>query len=315
MQDKINQFNSLKSEWKLFQSKNKKIRIRDAADQIGVSEAQLLSTEIGDDTLYLSINDFSFFLKEVFSIDKLMLLIRSDIVVHEKTIKSRNIKFIKNQILDKNNDLILDFDQSLFKYVFFQNKVHANRQLRSFQIFNFEGKAVLKIYLKGKESSNFDRIAKKYTSDYNYQLQSPIKAVSSIGESQKIDAYFFDKNTEFRNSEISTKSLRIILTKASDMRLPIQIHGLGLGTVQYHRDKVRNIVDYGPWINVIDRNFNLHVLESELYKSVLSVCDKGNQKYCIVNFFNKNNEHILGITSIKGLEDNFFSIIDNIEEN
>ena len=101
----------MKSEWKLFQSKNKKIRIRDAADQIGVSEAQLLSTEIGGDTLYLSINDFSFFLKEVFSIDKLMLLIRSDIVVHEKTIKSRNIKFIKNQILDKNNDLILDFDQ------------------------------------------------------------------------------------------------------------------------------------------------------------------------------------------------------------
>ena len=79
-------------------------------------------------------------------------------------------------------------------------------------------------------------------------------------------------------------------------------------------DTVRNIVDYGPWLNVIDKKFNLHVLESGLFKAILIQCDYNGQKRYIVDFFDKNNNHVLGISSIQGYEGNFLKIINNIKE-
>ena len=89
MQNKISEFNKLKSKWNSFRSENKNIRIRDAASKMGVSEAEILSTEIGDSVSYLSISDFSLFLKDILSTDKLMILIRNEIVVHENVIESK----------------------------------------------------------------------------------------------------------------------------------------------------------------------------------------------------------------------------------
>ena len=121
MQNKIREFNKLKSEWKKFRSKNKNIRIRDAASKMGVSEAEILSTEIGDSVSYLSISDFSIFLKDILCADKLMILIRNKIVVHENIIESKNVKLVENQIVDMDGLIILDFNSSHFKYAFYQN--------------------------------------------------------------------------------------------------------------------------------------------------------------------------------------------------
>ena len=313
MQNKIREFNKLKSEWKKFRSKNKNIRIRDAASKMGVSEAEILSTEIGDSVSYLSISDFSIFLKDILCADKLMILIRNKIVVHENIIESKNVKLVENQIVDMDGLIILDFNSSHFKYAFFQNKLHARRQLRSFQIFNNKGDAVVKIYLKSKDMDIFDNIALKYGSKYNYELQSGVHPNHLIEEYQYID-FYFDKNNNIPEIvEISNQSLRILLNSASNMKLPIQIHGLGLGSVQYHRDIVKNIVDYGPWLNVIDKKFNLHVLESEISKSTLNMFTINNQKYFVIDFFDSENNHVLGITSVKGFENNFLSIVNKIK--
>ncbi len=313
MQNKIREFNKLKSEWKKFRSENKNIRIRDAASKMGVSEAEILSTEIGDSVSYLSISDFSLFLKDILCVDKLMILIRSKIVVHENIIESKNVKLTENQIVDINGLIVLDFDSSHFKYAFFQNKLHAKRQLRSFQIFNKKGDAVVKIYLKSKDIDIFDNIALKYESKYNYELQSGVNVNHLIQEHPNI-VFYFDKNNSIPEIiEVSNQSLRVLLDAASNIKLPIQIHGLGVGSVQYHRDIVKNIVDYGPWVNVIDKKFNLHVLESEISKSTLNMFTINNQKYFVMNFFDSANNHVLGITSVRGFEDDFLSIVNKIK--
>ena len=314
----IDKFNNLKSKWKKFQQDNPKVRIRDAAYQMKVSEAELLSTEINETVSFLLIEDMTAFIKDVLKVDKIMLLIRSDYVVHEKTIKTKNIRLEDNQIidLDKNDCSILNFNMDAFEYVFFQKKMHSNRELKSFQFFDKVGRAILKIYLKGKDLGLFDEIELKYKKIYNYEMQSDLDISNSdlLDSKIKINLPYDTSNSKTTCRDISVKSLRLILENASDMKTPIQIHALGLGTIQYHRNTVRNIVDYGPWVNVIDQKFNLHVLENGLTKaSLVKHQFKDCQQY-LVNFFDKNNTHVLGITGLKGFDKDFLKIINNIKE-
>ena len=314
----IDKFNNLKSKWKKFQQDNPKVRIRDAAYQMKVSEAELLSTEINETVSFLLIEDMTAFIKDVLKVDKIMLLIRSDYVVHEKTIKTKNIRLEDNQIidLDKNDCSILDFNIDAFEYVFFQKKMHSNRELKSFQFFDKAGTAILKIYLKGKDLGFFDEIDLKYKKTYNYEMQSDLDINNSnlLDSKIKINLPFDTINSKTTCRDISVKSLRLILENASDMKTPIQIHALGLGTIQYHRNTVRNIVDYGPWVNVIDQKFNLHVLENGLTRaSLIQYQFKDCQQY-LINFFDKNNTHVLGVTNVKGFDKDFLKIINNIKE-
>ena len=181
MQSNQKKLESLKEKWTSLLSSNKKIRIRDAADKMHVSEAELLSTEINEGVSFLLVPKLEIFLKDIMMIDRIMLLIRSDSIVHEKTIKTNSLKLKGNQIIDmeNNNSLLLEFDKKLFKYAFFQKKIHGNRELRSFQFFNDAGHANLKIYLKGKDLDAFDSIALKYESKYNYEMQSNLNIETS----------------------------------------------------------------------------------------------------------------------------------------
>ena len=314
----IDKFNNLKSKWKTFQKDNPKVRIRDAAYQMKVSEAELLSTEINETVSFLLIEDMTAFIKDILKVDKIMLLIRSDYVVHEKTIKTKNIRLEDNQIidLDKNGCKILDFNIDAFEYVFFQKKMHSNRELKSFQFFDKAGMAILKIYLKGKDLGFFDEIELKYKKIYHYEMQSDLDINNSnlLDSKIKINLPYDTSNSKATCRNISVKSLRLILENASEMKIPIQIHALGLGTIQYHRNTVRNIVDYGPWVNVIDQKFNLHVLGDGLTKaSLVQYQFKDCQQY-LINFFDKNNTHVLGVTGVKGFDKDFLKIINNIKE-
>lgn len=315
----IDKFNSLKVKWLAFQDENPKVRIRDAAKKIGVSEAELLSTEIDDSASFLSIISLKDFIKDILLIDKVMFLIRNDIVVHEKIVRSKDVELIDNQIIfiKNNNSILLDFNKQLFKYAFFQKKLHANKELRSFQFFDASGHSILKIYLKGKDSLQFDNIALKYKSKYNYELQSELHLeFSAVGATDIApDLPFSINKSKSVARNMPSNSLRLILENASSSKIPIQIHGFGLGAVQYHRDIVRNIVDYGPWINVIDRDFNLHVLEQGLSKAVLNQYDFEGKQYSLIDFFDKNNSHVLGISAVKEYENDFLSIINKIKEN
>ena len=319
MENNANHLKLLKSRWDSFRAENKRVRIRDAARELQTTEAELLSTEIDDNTYYLSIDNFQKFIEQVLSVDKLMFLIRSDIAVHEVTVDSCNMQLKNNCILDSDNSIILDFDRNLFKHVFYQIKNHANKNLRSFQIFDSNGNASLKIYLKGKDESKFDNIGLKYKINYNYEIP-PVThlnhKIANYHSDKKVNFYFTDYiERDSRNQKkIKKESLRMILNSASDNKTPIQIHGIGPGSVQYYKGRIKNIVDYGPWINVIDRTFNLHLLEDKLGVSFLTkYSSKSSMHYYCVDFFDDEKNHILGISSIENFEDSFFDIVNKLE--
>ena len=311
-------YKAIKIEWKTLQSKNNKIRIRDAAKQLGTSEASLLSTEIDDSVSFLNINNYDDFFAKILSMDRIMLLIRSESVVHEKTISTKDVKLKKNKIVDvKSNSSILKFNPYLFKYVFAQNKLHANKSLRSFQIFDNYGDAILKFYLKGNDESKFDKIVNDYKTNYNYELQnqvSPKRLQSEYIKKENIDLIDRREKKITYKYDLNEKILRKILTAASNSKIPIQINAIGPGTIQYHRDSINKIIDFGPWINIIDKKFNLHAIESHLEQATLSEHSKKGDKFYSIDFYDKVNNYVLEICSVKDFNKDFNQIIDIINK-
>lgn len=75
--------NDLKEKWEALKAENPHIRIRNAAAQLGVSEAELLVTGIGEGVTVLN-PEFPGILTEVEQLGKVMALTRNDECVHER---------------------------------------------------------------------------------------------------------------------------------------------------------------------------------------------------------------------------------------
>ena len=96
----------LKQQWAdlLQKPEHQKIRIKDAADILNVSEAELLSTTIGENTDFLRIPNWLQLFKEIVSLGPMMYLVRNDYAVHEMTIPINNVQQKTSVILLWNED-------------------------------------------------------------------------------------------------------------------------------------------------------------------------------------------------------------------
>tara|TARA_Y100001960_G_scaffold103681_1_gene111720 strand:- start:2394 stop:3398 length:1005 start_codon:yes stop_codon:yes gene_type:complete len=322
----IEDFNALKNSWETFKSNpdNQKIRIRDAAKNLNVSEAELLSTETNKNVSLLSIPNKENFLLKILSLDKIMTLIRNDIVVHEKVMLTSNIKLNKNSFLNTSDDNypLLNFNEDNFYFVFSEIKEHAKRELRSFQFFDICGNSSLKIYLKGKDTAGFDKLTEEYKIDYNYEVQEQIvnkkqptlsKTDNVLEGLTNVKLFFTDNNLSYTDYyKLDINIIREVFNQASDNSIPLQIHGIGHQCIQYHRDYIKNIIDFGPWINVIDKGFNIHALEKQLIIGIIIKYTENNSNHYSIEFFDKNSNHVLGIAPLQDYEQDLYNIINNL---
>jgi putative hemin transport protein len=58
-----------------------------------------------------------------------------------------------------------------------------------------------------------------------------------------------------------------VLESAAASGLPIMVFVGSPGVVQIHTGSVRNIKRVGPWLNVLDEDFNLHLREDHIAES------------------------------------------------
>ena len=116
----------LKQQWaELLQNpEHQKIRIKDAADILKVSEAELLSTTINSKSKFLNIPNWQKFFKEVTSLGPMMYLVRNNYAVHENT---TIINHIECQTHNNTQYLIISgihsivkINSSLIKYAFYR---------------------------------------------------------------------------------------------------------------------------------------------------------------------------------------------------
>ena len=63
---------------------------------------------------------------------------------------------------------------------------------------------------------------------------------------------------------ITKESLKAVLHKASETDLEIMVFTGSAGCIQIHTGLVKNLLQTGPWFNVLDPDFNMHLREDAI---------------------------------------------------
>lgn len=281
---------SLKEQWEQLKTENPKLRIRDAAKQLGISEAELLATGTGTSVTRLE-GDWKAFLVEVASLGKVMALTRNDDAVHERKGVYNNITF-QGPVGTALND---DIDLRLFMMHWDSGFAVSENDRLSFQFFDKSGDAIHKIYCTPDSNTEaYHTLAAKYkAADQNaaltltpYPAVAPEKADGDIDVAAFQEAWKGIKDThEFfgllgKHGVSRLQAMRLapeafvkavdnditrkMLMGASERNIPIMVFVGNRGCIQIHTGEVKKVMEAGPWYNVMDPDFNLHLRETSI---------------------------------------------------
>lgn len=278
---------TLKEKWNALKAEQPHMRIRNAADALGVSEGELLATTVSEGATKLS-SDIPAILGEVESLGKVMALTRNDECVHERKGVYLNADFSNPHAqLFVGEDIDLRIFGSHWKYAF----AVVEGDKKSLQFFGKDGLAIHKIYLtKDSNEAAFDALVEKFKSE-DQSVGIETEAVAPKAEEKpdsEIDVEGFQtawselKDTHdffmmLRKFGVSrTQALRLapnetfarkiandkistLLEQASERNLPIMVFVGNRGNIQIHTGNVKKTMWHGTWFNVMDPNFNLHL--------------------------------------------------------
>ena len=150
--------------WQALLTENPKLRIRNAATELGVSEAELLVTRLGDTATRLR-SSWSAILSELEAVGRVMALTRNDHAVHEKHGVYRNVSINGpvGLVLDKEIDLRIFLRSWHVGFAVRQPLKSGWRH--SLQFFDAHGQAVHKIFKTDETDSDaWDALVERHVS-------------------------------------------------------------------------------------------------------------------------------------------------------
>jgi putative hemin transport protein len=295
--DKVQNAYGLRKAWEGIQQAKPGIRIREAAKELGVSEAELLATKTGENCVRLKSN-WASLLKRLPELGHVMSLTRNNACILE-----HKGSFQKIHVFGEGDRSMATVIGPIETRVFFkawhiafaQTEEKSGRLLKSIQVFDHSGEAITKIYLQ--EKSN-EEAYYQILDDFRSENQSPEQEVfpyeeetysttvdkdSFLGEWQALkDTHDFfgmlrkHQVNRYHALEIAydrftyqidpIQSPKQLLEVASASKLPIMIFAGNRGNLQIHQGKVRTIRllergHSGPenWLNILDPSFNMHL--------------------------------------------------------
>ncbi len=275
----------LVQKWEALTNENPKLRIRNAADELGVKEVQLLATKVGKTAVRLE-GDWIEFLKATPSLGRVMSLTRNDACVLEHKGDFEKVEGNPHAVTVIGPIELRTFTTN-WGSGFAVDETVKERRLTSFQFFDKFGDAVLKIYLQPESNRDaFESLTTLYTAkdQSNVQLVEEFKQPEYV-KGINVDAFLSDwsklKHTHgffgmLRKHNIArldamkvadgkyTKpiakdKIESLLNYVSENQIPVMIFAGNRGNIQIHQDFVKKIVKMGPWINVLDKDFNMHL--------------------------------------------------------
>lgn len=301
------------------------MRIREAANQLSVSEAELVAMRCGNGVTRLR-PEFRSILGEIESLGYVMALSRNDEVVHERKGIYQNADFSNpHASLFVGKDIDLRIFLGPWASAFAVKENNNNQDRHSLQFFAKDGEAVHKIYLEA--NSNFEAyqtLVEKFKSEDQSTeekvdhtpkaeiVEKPDSEINVAGFQQawidlkdthaffgmlrqfgvtRTQALRLAPNTHFA-LEIDNLALRRILNLAAERQISIMVFVGNQGMIQIHTGVVKNIVEHGPWINVLDPIFNLHVNETKIHSSWIVRKPTEDGEVTSLELFNEKGELI-----------------------
>lgn len=267
---------------------NPKSRARDLAHQLNVSEGALVACRQGVDTWLLKA-PYQDLLSALEPVGEVMTITRNEQVVHECHGIYRNVKFMGQ---DRQMGLVLttDIDLRLFMSQWFTGFFVMEKGRESLQFFNKQGLALHKIYRteKTNEPAWRDLIAafRLPTTDVEFDLVQPSEPTQEVLPEGFDLALFSQEWAALKDvheyhgmlkrhqlsrtqaleqigdqwaTKIHPQAISQAIITAQQDASDIMVFVGNLGCIQIYTGSVHKLVNHGPWFNVLDEGFNLHL--------------------------------------------------------
>ncbi len=309
---------------------NPKSRERDLATKLGISEAELIAAHCGDTVVRVEprVNDLLIGLE---ALGEVMALTRNDSAVHEKIGVYEKVVTGGQSAMVLGSEIDLRIFPKIWTHGFAVEKRDGNEIRRSLQFFDAAGEAVHKVHLRPASSLY---AYQKLVSSLESTDQSPLVEVrvnpqGAETEDESVSAealrerwakltdthQFFGMLRELRVSRrramrlagpdfawrLDGDALAAMMSLAAQDALPIMCFVGSRGCIQIHSGPIRSIKPMGPWINVLDETFHLHLRLDHIHETwavrkptkdghVTSIEAYDSAGRMVIQFFGKRHE-------------------------
>ncbi|MEX1132760.1 MAG: ChuX/HutX family heme-like substrate-binding protein [Flavobacteriales bacterium] len=290
-----NATSTLIQRWNQLRANDPKLRIRNAAQGLGVSEVELLVTRLGDGVTRLRA-EFPAILGGVVTLGRVMALTRNEDVVHERKGTYLNASLDKGPVgLFVGAEIDLRIFWSAWSSAFAVQEEGRDGPRFSLQFFAKDGSAIHKIYLLPESDAGayhdlVERFREKEQEQAIHVVPFPpppaerpdaevdVAAFRSAWLALKDthDFHMLVHGNRLSRTQalrlapegyavpVPSNSLRKAITVAAAQQVPIMVFVGDRGMLQIHTGTVEELMDIPGWFNVIDPDFNLHVREAAI---------------------------------------------------
>ncbi|MBK0398252.1 hemin-degrading factor [Limibaculum sp. M0105] len=282
---------TLLDEWHALRAAEPQIRARDAAEWLGVSEGKLLDArrETGDVARLAPRGaGFATLIEGISGVGRIMTLTRNDAAVHETHGRMGEVS-ISNVIGQVTGQIDLRLFLSRWTVAYAVEEEVRSGLRRSIEVFDAAGTAVLKVYaVDGTDPGAWSELTKGLldpdggpTSFAASRPPAPDRPDAEIDvEALRRGWLALEHSHDFhallhRNCAGRLQALRLVgedlarpvaegavqalLDGAAASGLPIMCFVGNPGCIQIHSGPVQTIKPLGPWLNILDPEFNLHL--------------------------------------------------------
>jgi putative hemin transport protein len=275
------------AEIRAFRAENPKMRERDIANQLGISEAALVAAEVGLTAIRID-GSANRFLERAEALGEVMALSRNESAVHEKIGLFEKINTGKHASIVLGENIDLRIFPGVWAHGFAVTKTDGDQQRHSLQFFDKAGNAVHKVHLR--PASNLEAY-QSIVADFRLEDQSQefveVASEAKVAETGPVDVDAlrdnWSKMTDTHQFFGMLKKLKIgrqdaVRSVGDDFAWQVRADAVGTmmhasaereadimcfvgnnGTIQIHSGPVKNIQPMGPWLNVMDPTFHLHL--------------------------------------------------------
>jgi putative hemin transport protein len=276
------------SEIRAYRAENPKLRERDIAAHLGISEAALVAAEVGISAVRISA-DPNALLRHAPSFGTVMALSRNESAVHEKIGLYEKIEIGEKTSLTLGENIDLRIFNWVWAHAFAVSKRDGETVRRSLQYFDKAGEAVHKVHLRpesdvaaydafvaahrlddqdqGFAAEPFTRLKSGRTEGFDVaELRDSWSKMTDthefFGMLKKLD---IDRRAAVRTVgedfawRLADGAAEEFFRKAVETEVNLMCFVANRGIVQIHTGPVKNVSTMGPWLNVMDPTFHLHL--------------------------------------------------------
>lgn len=276
------QASSVRERYETLSAEQKAQRAREIAARLGISEAQWVSANCPPIRSVRLRGTPQAIFKEIRKLGRVMALTRNDSCVHERHGEYLNVQADGPVGLVLGPDIDLRAFFGHWKDIFAVEEGHR----LSLQFFDEEGRAVHKIYCTEEtDTSSYLTLVQDFADVHAWSenvlipRQSVPDTVSDVEHFRQTwlamaDTHdFFGMLKRFQVSRVGALrhagtdlaqnvpviSIEAMLHRVALSETEIMCFVSNRGMIQIHSGVVKNIVRRGPWLNVLDPTFNLHL--------------------------------------------------------